>query len=364
MKKYLLALLVIAGFAMSACSEQPKTEAAKTVTEAKEAVQQTAKEVKEAAEKKVEEVAKKVEEKKEEVKKEATATAAANDDIRIFQADNSDGKITPDTIQKAFEKAGFYMAANNSMNFPFKRDFNNTYYDVFNLAAFYSVDVVKDFLKDNPTIGLFAPMTMSIYTKKGDKTITIATLNPKRMAKITGIPADHPGWKKLDDMLQKALKDAMPNGKFVPYTAKQIDVEGPLVVEATMEMGEDWEDQYEDLQNNFESALTEGGFQMPAFNELSEEVEDSGYDFYVVYSVCKIPVAYAISKNHPEMGAYAPCSMYIYKKEGDNKVHFAIHHVKNWVHSMGLTDKEELKILNGAMDKFKTLLEKVVSTKE
>jgi uncharacterized protein (DUF302 family) len=354
MKKYIMTFLVIAGFAMSACSDQPKTE---SVTKAAETVQNSAKEVKESAAKAAKEV-------KQKVEKKAAEATTSNDDIRIFQADNSDGKITPDTIQKAFEKAGFYMAANNSMNFPFKRDFNNTYYDVYNLAAFYSVDVVKDFLKDHPTIGLFAPMTMSIYTKKGDKTISIATLNPKRMATITGIPADHPGWKKLDDMIHKALKEAMPNGKFIPYTAKQIDVEGALTVEATMTMeGDDWEDGYEDLQNNFESALTSGGFQMPAFNELSEEVEDSGYDFYVVYSVCKIPVAYTISKNHPEMGAYAPCSMYIYKKEGDKTVHFGIHHVKNWIHSMGLTDKEELAILNGAMDKFKKLLEKVVSTK-
>ncbi len=348
MKKYLLTLLVISGFAMHLSADAPVAESAAKVTQA---VKSAVKEVKEAAAK---------------VKNEAKAAVeatGANDDIRIYQADNSDGKITPDMIQKAFEKAGFYMAANNGMNFPFKRDFNNTYYDVYNLAAFYNKDVVAEFIKEYPTIGLFAPMTMSIYTKKGDKTITIATLNPKRMATITGIPADHPGWKKLDDMIHKALKAAMPNGKFIPYNAKQIDVKGPLTVEATMTMGDDWEDKYEDLQNDFESALTVNGFAMPAFNELSEEIEDSGYDFYVVYSVCKIPVAYTISKDHPEMGAYAPCSMYIYKKAGDKTVHFGIHHVKNWVHSMGLTDAEELKILNGAMDKFAALLKKVTEGK-
>ncbi len=344
MKKYILVLLVAAGFAMTASADATTATAnAAKVTESVKAAATTA-----------------AAEVKKEVKKVAdAATASANDDIRIYQADNSDGKITPDTIQKAFEKAGFYMAANNGMNFPFKRDFNNTYYDVYNLAAFYNKDVVAEFIKEYPTIGLFAPMTMSIYTKKGDKTISIATLNPKRMATITGIPADHPGWKKLDDMIHKALKAAMPNGKFVPYTAKHIDVKAPLTVEATMQMGDDWEDKLEDLENNFESALTVNGFAMPAFNELSEEIEDIGYDFYIVYSVCKIPVAYTVSKNHPEMGAYAPCSMYIYKKEGDKTVHFGIHHVKNWVHSMGLTDKEELKILNGAMDKFATLLKKV-----
>lgn len=347
MKKYLFSLLVIAGFAINSYADAATSPVTKVVEGVKETVKSVTAEVK----KDVKKVAEKV-------------VGTKNEDIRIYQADNSDGKITPDTIQKAFEKAGFYMAANNGMNFPFKRDFNNTYYDVYNLAAFYNKDNVAQFIKEYPTIGLFAPMTMSIYTKKGDKTISIATLNPKRMATITGIPADHPGWKQLDDMIHKALKEAMPNGKFVPYTAKQIDVKPPLTVEATMEMGDDWEDAYEDLQNNFESALTVNGFAMPAFNELSEEIDDSGYDFYAVYSVCKIPVAYTISKNHPEMGAYAPCSMYIYKKEGDKTVHFGIHHVKNWVHSMGLTDKEELKVLNDAMDKFTKLLKKVTAAKE
>lgn len=347
MKKYLFSLLVIAGFAINSYADAATSPVTKVVEGVKETVKSVTAEVK----KDVKKVAEKV-------------VGTKNEDIRIYQADNSDGKITPDTIQKAFEKAGFYMAANNGMNFPFKRDFNNTYYDVYNLAAFYNKDNVAQFIKEYPTIGLFAPMTMSIYTKKGDKTISIATLNPKRMATITGIPADHPGWKKLDEMIHKALKEAMPNGKFVPYTAKQIDVKPPLTVEATMEMGDDWEDAYEDLQNNFESALTVNGFAMPAFNELSEEIDDSGYDFYAVYSVCKIPVAYTISKNHPEMGAYAPCSMYIYKKEGDKTVHFGIHHVKNWVHSMGLTDKEELKVLNDAMDKFTKLLKKVTAAKE
>ncbi len=348
MKKFLLVCLMISGVVSGLFANEAQTT-------------QTAQKVTEAVKKVAENAAQTV---KKEVKKVAnTATASTNDDIRIYQADNSDGKITPETIQKAFEKAGFYMAANNSMNFPFKRDFNNTYYDVYNLAAFYNKDVVAKFIKEYPTIGLFAPMTMSIYTKKGDKTISIATLSTKRMAEITGIPADHPGWKMLDEMLQKALKLAMPNGKFVPYNAKKIDVKPPLYVQATMQMGDDWEDKLEDLENDFESALTVNGFAMPAFNELSEEIDDSGYDFYIVYSVCKIPVAYTISKNHPEMGAYAPCSMYIYKKEGDKTVHFGIHHVKNWVHSMGLTDKEELKILYGAMDKFKALLGKVTGSK-
>ncbi len=355
MKKILFTVLVVAGFFSVSHADTANGSGVAAIAEkVKSAATEAAKEVKDAAKTAAHAVSEKV----------AKATAPSDSaEIRIFQADNSDGKITPETIQKAFEKAGFYMAANNGMNFPFKRDFNNTYYDVFNLAAFYSADVVKEFIKEYPTIGLFAPMTMSIYTKKGDKTISVATLSPARMAEISGIPADHKGWKKLDEMLQKALKSAMPNGKWVPYTAKKVPVKGPLTVTATMKMGDDWEDRLEDLENDFESALTVNKFAMPAFNELSEDIEDTGYDFYIVYSVCKIPVAYTISKNHPEMGAYAPCSMYIYKKEGDETVHFGIHHVKNWIHSMGLTEKEEVQILNDAMSKVEDILKKTTSAK-
>ena len=291
--------------------------------------------------------------------KEVTGDAVINDEIRIYQADNSDGKITRKTIQKGFEDAGFYIAANNGMNFPFKRDFNNTYYDQYALAGFYNKDIVAEFIKEYPSIGLFAPMTMSIYTKKGDNTISIATLTTKQMAKITGIPADHAGWKKLDDMLEKALKLALPTGKNIPYTNKTIEVDGPLTLEATSQMEGDWEDGLEDLQNDFESALTTNQFAMPAFNELTDEIDDTGYDFYSVYSICKIPVAYAVSKEYPEMGAYAPCSMYIYKKEGDNTVHYGIHHVNNWIHSMGITDKDATTILQSAMAKVKVMMDEL-----
>ena len=353
MRKYLLVLLIITGFAMSACSSQPEGGAA-------EAVKSAASEAAAAVKTEIKTAAKKLAQKVEKKGAEAAATAV-NDDILIFQADNSDGKITPETIQEAFEKSGFYIAANNNMNIPYKRDFNNTYYDVYNLAAYYNKDIVAQFIKEYPKIGLFAPISMSIYTKKGDKTISIATLSVKRMAEISGIPADHKGWKALDELIKKALKAALPNGKFIQANNRKIDVKAPLVVEASMKMGEEWEDKLEDLENDFESALSPNGFSMPAFNELSDEIDDTGYDFYITYSICKIPVIYAISKEHPEAGAYAPCSMYMYKKEGDDTVHFGFPSVYNWISSMGIEDEASKKILIDAEEKFKNILKELTS---
>ena len=44
----------------------------------------------------------------------------ATQDIQVFTADNSNGKISPETIEAAFKKAGFYISANRDMNGPFK----------------------------------------------------------------------------------------------------------------------------------------------------------------------------------------------------------------------------------------------------
>ena len=69
---------------------------------------------------------------KKEVKKEASTTITSSD-IQIFTSDNSDGKVTTKSIQKAFEKAGFFVSANRDMNTPFKKQFKETSFDTYNL---------------------------------------------------------------------------------------------------------------------------------------------------------------------------------------------------------------------------------------
>ncbi len=346
--KILFSILLSGALFFIGCNDKTEKSTTDTITETTQIAKTESSKQNTEVTKKVKEVAQKT-------------ITTSKDDVRVFTADNSDGKITPETIDAAFTKAGFYIAADNDMNFPYKRDFNNTNFKLYNLAAFYSKDIIAEFIKEYPTIGFFAPMSMSIYTKKGESTISIATLSTERMAKITGIPADHPAWKKLDKMLKNALKDALPDGKFIPTNNKTIDLQEPLTSEFSFEMGEDWEDEKEDFENAFESELSPAGFAMPAFNELSDEIEDIGYDFYEVYSICKIPVIYTVSKNHPEAGAYAPCSLYVYKKEGENTVHMGYPTVYNWIHSMGINDEASKKILLDAQEKFNTILKKISS---
>ncbi|MDM5272727.1 DUF302 domain-containing protein [Sulfurovum sp. zt1-1] len=281
-------------------------------------------------------------------------------DIQVFTADNSDGKITPKTIEEAFLKVGFFVAENRDMNIPFKKQFNESSFDVYNLFTFYSKPDTLTLVKEHSEIGLFAPLSMSIYTKKGEKTISVSTLTTESLATILGIPKDDKTLLKIGNMVKEALKTAMPNGQFVklPYETKAIVGERVTRFEMDME-ADSWEDTKDEFQMSFEGELSPNGFVMAGFSDLNYDFEENnyeGYNFYDVYSICKLPVIYTVAKVRPEAGAFAPCSLYLYKKKDENKMHVAFPSVYNWISAMAIDDKASLEVLDDAQKRMEKIL--------
>jgi len=284
-------------------------------------------------------------------------------DIQILTSENSDGKITPKTIEAAFKKAGFFVSANRDMNTPFKKQFKETSFDTYNLFTFYKKDVVLELAKKYPNIGLFAPMSMSIYTKKGDKTISVSSLSAEAMQKIMKIPADEKLLTDLRSLVIKTLKTAMPKGEFQSLPYKTIKAKGDLVTNFSMEIdNEDWDDELEEFKMGFEGDLVTNGFVIAGLNNLGddfEEAEYEGFDVYEVYSICKLPVIYTIAKIRPEAGAFAPCSLYLEKKKGEAKLNFGFPSVYNWMSSLSIDDKENMAVLEDAQKRMTSILSNI-----
>jgi len=279
----------------------------------------------------------------------ATGLTASTQDIQIFTSENADGKITPVTIEAVFKKAGFVISANRDMNVPF-----------YNLFTIFSKKETLELVKKYPNIGLFAPMSMSIYTRKGEKKISVSSLSVEAMAKILKIPADDKVLVKVGKMVKDALKSAMPKGKFeiLPYTVQKPI--GELVSSYKMEMDEeDWDSEFDEFQIEFEGQLAPNGFVMAGFTDMTfhfDEADYEDFDFYSVYSICKLPVIYTVAKVHPEAGAYAPCSLYMSKKKDDNNMNIAFPSVYNWISSMDIKDKESLEVLLEAQESMHKIL--------
>ena len=296
------------------------------------------------------------------------ATPKATHNVSILTADNSDGKITTKTIAAAFEKAGFFINDNRDMTAPWlkqckagTKNFTVVDYDVYNLFTLFKKDVVVNLGKKYPNIGLFSPMSMSIYTRKGTKTISVSSLSAAAMADIMGIPADDAELVAYGKLIQDTLRAALPNGKVekVAYEMKQ--AEGPLVSTAqfAIDPDGDWEEIKEEFQENFEAALIPAMFINAGFNDLNYDLEESGYEgytFYDVYSICYLEVIYTVSRKHPEAGAFAPCSMYMYQKKGTNTMEIGFPSVYNWIASLAIEDKESHDVLVMAQEKMEAIL--------
>jgi uncharacterized protein (DUF302 family) len=296
----------------------------------------------------------------------ADATQNGTHNVTILTADNADGKITPETISAVFEKAGFFINDNRNMLPPFIKNFKTVDYDVYNLFTTFKKDVVVKLGKKYPNIGLFSPMSMSIWTKKGTKTISVSSLSAAAMAEIMGIPADDAELVAYGKLVQDTLRAALPNAKVETVAYEMLQPEGPLVHTAQLAMDPDgdWEEIKEGFQEKFEQALIPAMFINAGFNDLNYDFEENGnesYNFYDVYSICYLEVIYRVSKTHPEAGAFAPCSLYMYEKKGTNTMEIGFPSVYNWIASIAIKDKESRDVLIMAQKKMEKILQELTA---
>jgi uncharacterized protein (DUF302 family) len=278
-------------------------------------------------------------------------TVSMAQDIRIFTVDSEAGKVTAKSVEKAFKDAGFHVTGNNDMNKAFDGKFKTHTHDVYNLFTVHNKERATKLVKSFPRMALFTPLSMSIFTKKGEKTLSISSMDIKGIAKVTGIPVDNVELVAYMNEVSEVFTQAFPKGKFEALSYLITKPEGDLVNTFTMEMDvvgdDDIEDEVDGIQEELEAGLITAGFVVAGYNKISADygVKDRAYDFFDVYSICKLSVIFEVSKTHPEAGAFAPCTFYMYKKAGEKVVNFAYPSTYNWFSSIDVADKESRAVL-------------------
>jgi len=289
----------------------------------------------------------------------------AAQDIQIYTADNSKGSITGKSIEKAFADAGFIISGHNDMNIAFKGKFQKTNHKMYHLFTVYKKELVLELVKISPKAALFTPLSMSIYMDKGSTDIYISSMTVDGISKITGIPANNKYMIEYGNLLRDTFSKALPNGHFEKTSYKIFKPEGELIAKFRYEMelegsGPDViEDELEGIQEELESSLETLGFVIAGFNKLADEFKEVGYDkydFFDAYSICKLPVIFEVSRTHPEAGAFAPCTVYMYKEKGSKIIQIAYPSVYNWISSLDIKDKASKKVLIDAQNKMVNVL--------
>jgi len=295
----------------------------------------------------------------------STSTSKVIQDVQVYSCDNTKKLITAQSIEDAFESIGLSVPGNNNMNKPFTARFGKVHYEIYNLAMYLNSELTFKLIKKYPKFGILTPLTMSIYSNKGN--INISTLTINGMSRATGVPLNDSDLIAYANLIDQALKKAMPNGHFknLAFTPKHSQKSLQLNFNAAvnLEDGNTIDDFIDDFEAEFEAELEPYGFLFPNFMNLQEDIFDNYsynvYDFYHTYSICKFDVIYAVSKLHPEAGAWAPCSFYIYKLKNEDKMHMGFLGVQNWITTLDIKDKESIKALTDAQKTIKQTLKEL-----
>jgi uncharacterized protein (DUF302 family) len=294
----------------------------------------------------------------------AKTTKASEQNIQIFSADNRDGKITAKSVEEAFNASGLVVDVNNDMNSIFEKRYNHIHHKNYNLAIFHSDEMILKLAKKFPSIGLITPLSMSIYSDDAKKSINISTLSLAGMAKVTKIPVTNTDLIAYAKLVDAALHKALPHGTYRD-DVKSSDALAvtEFTTEFELEDGATYVDAKEAFEEEFEGELAPVGFLIPKSYKLQKELfkgeghED--YDFFDTYSIIRFNAIYPVSKNHPEAGAYAPFSLVVYKKKGEDTVHVAYPSIDNWIGNLSIKEKETIKAVNKTDGLIKGILEEL-----
>jgi uncharacterized protein (DUF302 family) len=238
-------------------------------------------------------------------------------------------------------------------------------YQMYRLMFLYNPTIIATLLKTYPEAGLLAPLSTSVYSKNGNK-ISISSLSLKGMSRISGVPISNPHLITLHENMTKGLTQAFPEGKFETLDYEIIRPDGEIVTRFAFEMEDDFDDigmakfNYQEIM---EAEIESAGFVVAGFIPIIDDLKENGiedYAFYDGYSICKLEVIYPVHKSYPEVGAFAPCTMYMYKKKDEAFTRMGYPSVYNWIMTTNIYDDEALNPLIGAQNLLESAIDSTI----
>ncbi len=273
----------------------------------------------------------------------------ANDNIIMYSTTKS---VTPKHIEEVFQKAGYSVEQNRDMNGPFLKQFKQSDFAVYNLMTVYYPKIAMQMVVQNPDSGIFAPFSIVIFKKKGDKKLYAAVLSAKAKATILGLKLNTKLLQELEKINRATLQKALPDAKEEHLGYKPKKVKEKLLTKFSFAVDpKEALDVKDEVEMMIEDGLKPIGFVMANFNDFNYDLKEAGKDefiFYDTYSLCKLKVIYTVAKIRPEAGVFAPCTLAIYQKKGEKSMHIVFPNIFNWIATLNIEDKKAIEALQKA----------------
>ena len=205
-------------------------------------------------------------------------------------------------------------------------------------------------LKTTPELAAFSPFNQLIYKKINEDMTYIGHIDPETMLNIVGVEdiAIRQEFISMFDPLDTWMNEEF-GGKIEIATYDSLPLEPMMNFEIEFDSKEDLSEYLERFQETFEFAFEEKKYIIAGFKNFKESYEDLGmpfeeYDAFFVYSLCHFTFSYNIfNKGRPDIGVFAPCSMYMYIRKNTNIIVIGMPKLSNWVSVMKIREANNIE---------------------
>ena len=259
---------------------------------------------------------------------------------------------------ESLEKIGFYVNdPHHNVNTVYEQNFGSTVLETLNFDSLIQDEKIRPLLNIDPRIAAFTPFNLHMYRLKSDKKTVITHLTPEAMLDILEITDSKVRstfismFPALDKEIEKKYGSKPEK---VALQGRALDT--MMNLEIPFEEPDDIDDFLDEFQEKFEATFERKGYIIAGYYNMKEspnsEDEEvlADYDSFWSYDLCHIPFSYAVFDGpnaKPIAGIFAPCSMYIYVKHGENKLVIGMPTLHAWASALGITDKKQLEKMDG-----------------
>ncbi len=250
-------------------------------------------------------------------------------------------------VEKTINQIGFKLTdPHKRVNDHYKEKYGSTNLDILSFMSIANESVVKPLFNIDPRIAGFNPFNFLIYKKLDEDKTHIGHLTANAILDMLSITDEKvrerytKSLAELDALIEKEL-----GGKKSTLKAKSFAKERMMNFIVPFDKEEDIEDVVDNFQEAFEKAFEDNDYIIAGYNNFKEtDGEDTipEYEAFWTYSLCHFKFSYTVFDNeggHPEGGLFAPCTMYMYIRKGDDKIVVGMPRLINWKATLGIDDK-------------------------
>lgn len=285
----------------------------------------------------------------------STTCVWAKESLWLFSSPLT-GKALHDAVVESITKAGFLVADDRDMNEPYLKQFGKTHMKAYHTITVWHPASMKAALERDARIAAFIPFTILLYQGEKDSRGRISIPAPPAIMAALGnndkllhqaVVASQERAAKALLALKGTKKERQPYTPIIGGQGLMFDISYSLDRE------EDATAKKEEIQQGLESALDVNGFKLANITNVLTDLEKAGhklegYDMIETYSICKLKVIYQASQERPEVGAFAPCSVYFTKKKGEKMIHVGFPPTQNWINATLINNKEIIQTMREA----------------